>query len=92
MAGPRVYRFNRKRFVQLRNERQLKLKDLSEVTGIDVTVLSKYYTGALAPTSYDRIAVIADALGVPITELIERTGFRHITYADLHSAQKEAMQ
>lgn len=84
MKENRVYVFNRKRFVQLKQARQLKLKDLTELTSIDVTILSKYYTGALEPTSYNRIAVLADALGVPITELVMKTGFRHLTYADLH--------
>lgn len=84
MKENRVYVFNRKRFVQLRNERQLKLKDLADLTGIDVTVLSKYYTGALEPTSYDRIAVLADALGTDIKELIMKTGYKHVAYADLY--------
>ena len=57
---------------RIRREKDLTLKQLSALTGIDYTVISKYEKGQVSPP-IARLTSIASALGVRIDELIDNS-------------------
>lgn len=53
---------------QERRKQKLTLRALAAKCGIDYSLISKYENGAVSP-SEDRLALIAQALGVPVSQL-----------------------
>lgn len=62
---------------QLRKERKMTQLELSEKTGINQAVISKYESGERTPTT-EKLIILADFYGVSVDYMIGRTGKREI--------------
>lgn len=67
------------RIKQLRQEKQLSLRDLANNLKINYSSLGKYERGEQQP-SFDTLIKIADYFNVPVDYLIGRTNCAHIEY------------
>ena len=62
---------------QLRKERKMTQLELSEKTGIDQAVISKFESGERIPTT-EKLIILADFYEVSVDYMIGRTGKREI--------------
>ena len=63
-------RFQRQRLRELREGRGMSQAELSEASGIHRVSIARYELGIIVPT-VDSLARLADALDVPMSELID---------------------
>jgi len=84
------YMVNRKKIIELRQERGLTQYELAEVAGISVVTLNKIETSELARPFPTTLKKIATALGVAIEDLKEDNNeFQKDTYYQVNTAMKK---